>query len=192
MSDENKNKEFDLENEEFNDSEERDVDFSEIEGSEEKDELIQKLESDLKDSEDKYLRALADLENFKKRTIKERSELLKYQGERVFQDLLDIVDNLERALEHQESSYEDFKAGISMISEMFTSTLNKWEVKAESSEGQVFDPVKHNAISRVPDSRVEPGTVVSELTKTYYYKDRLLRPGDVVVADKPAESNEEE
>lgn len=141
------------------------------------------VEAKIQELEDKYLRTLAEFENFKKRTIKERSELVKYQGERVFTDILNVVDNFELAMQHLDADPASVKQGISMIFSSFQEFLGKWEVRAETSIGEKFDPNKHNAISKVPGDDKTAGTIVGELKKAYFYKDKLIRTGDVVVAD---------
>lgn len=140
------------------------------------------LSKELAESRDKYLRLLADFENFKKRALKEQSELLKYQGERLVVDLLEVVDNLELALSHSAAEYEKLKAGLDMVYRMFVERLGKWEIRGEPSMGAEFDPYKHAAISRVPGNNLKPGTIVGELKKPYFYKDKLIRVGEVVVA----------
>ncbi len=145
---------------------------------------VDKLKAELEDTKDRLLRSLAEFDNFRKRAIKERSELLKYQGEAVFQDLLDILDNLELALKHADADPANLRQGVALIHKLFLDCLKKWDLKAESAVGLDFDPSKHNAISRVEvkDANVKSGTVVNELKKAYYYKDKLLRPAEVVVA----------
>jgi molecular chaperone GrpE len=68
---------------------------------------------------------------------------------------------------------------------MFVERLGKWDVRGESGVGLPFDPQRHAAISRVPGADVKPGTIVGELKKAYFYKDKLIRPGEVVVAAEP-------
>ncbi len=198
------------------DSIDRDADFSSLDGSDEIPEDrgtyaaqtgsgddTERLRSELKETNDKYLRALADLENYKKRTLKERSDLLKYQGEKVFVDLLEVVDNLEFALQYSGApelpseppafspeSAEKLRQGLVLIHKLFLNILGKWEVRPESALGKLFDPQHFSAISKVPTTDVEPGTVISELKKAYFYKDRMLRPGEVVVADAAPTANE--
>lgn len=168
--------------------EKRDLDFDSLdaEGNMSADaEQMEQLRADAAENHNKYLRALADFENYKKRVLKERSEQLKYQGEKVFVDIVDIVDNLELALKHSEAQPEKFREGVEMIHQMFRSTLEKWEVRQKPGKGEKFDPNHHSAISRVPTSDVEPGTIIDELKSAYYYKDKLLRVGEVVVAVAP-------
>lgn len=139
-------------------------------------------EQELADMKDRYLRLMADFENFKKRALKEQSELLKYQGERVVVDLLEVLDNLELALAHSSAEYDKLKQGLEMVHRMFVERLGRWEIRGESSVGREFDPHRHSAISRVPGNSAKPGTVVGELKKPYFYKDKLIRVGEVVVA----------
>jgi molecular chaperone GrpE len=69
-----------------------------------------------------------------------------------------------------------------MTHKVFLERLGKWEIRGESGVGSTFDPQKHAAISRVPGSDAKPGTIIGELKKAYFYKDKLIRPGEVVVA----------
>jgi molecular chaperone GrpE len=140
------------------------------------------LEKQLAESKDRYLRLMADFENFKKRALKEQSELLKYQGERLVVDLLEVLDNLELALAHSAAEYDKLKTGLEMTHKMFIERLARWEIRGESSVGKEFDPHRHAAISRVPGGEEKVGTVVGELKKPYFYKDKLIRVGEVVVA----------
>jgi molecular chaperone GrpE len=143
------------------------------------------LAKEVAETRERYVRLMADFENFKKRALKEQSELLKYQGERVIIDLLDVLDNLELALGHSSADADKLKTGLEMIQKMFVERLGKWEVRGESGIGAPFDPQRHAAISRVPSADTKPGTILGELKKAYFYKDKLIRPGEVVVASEP-------
>ena len=161
------------------DSEEGAVEVSEAEA------LLNELEA----TKDKYVRLLAEFDNYKKRTLKEQSELMKYQGERLVVELLEVLDNLELALSHSTADHEKLKEGLAMVHKMFVDRLARWEIRGESGMGAKFDPHKHAAISQVPGSDVEPGTIVGELKKPYFYKDKLIRVGEVVVAAEGEASN---
>ena len=143
---------------------------------------FRKVEEDIKEANERHLRLLAEFENFKKRTLKERSDLLKYQGEQIFVDMIEILDNLELALEHSTADPDKLKTGLELIKKMFVDKLNRWEVKSESGIGKEFNPQQYAAISQVKDPSAKPGTIVGELKKPYFYKDRLIRVGEVVVA----------
>jgi molecular chaperone GrpE len=138
------------------------------------------LEAELADAKDRYLRLAADFENFKRRALKEQSELLKYQGEKIVVDMLEVLDNLELALSHSSASQDSLKTGLEMVHKLFVEKLGKWQIRGDSSVGSQFDPQKHAAISRVPGA--ESGVIVGELKKPYYYKDKLIRCGEVIVA----------
>ena len=158
---------------------------------------IEKLKKEVASAQDKYLRSLADFENYKKRTLKERSELLKYQGEQLVIDLIRVIDDFDLAMQFAngqmnegQSDPEKFRQGIELIYKGFCDVLKKWDIRAESSIGKVFDPVKNLAISRIYSPEAAVGTVVSELKKVFFYKDKLIRVGEVVVATEPPAENE--
>jgi len=151
---------------------------------------IAALRAEVADHKDKYLRALADFENYKKRALKERSELIKYQGERIIEDFLEVLDALELGLAHGESDPAKVLEGLKLIHKLFLDTLGRWEVRPDPAMGKDFDPVKHKAISRMVVPNAKVGTVVGELKKPYFYKDKLLRPGEVVVATEPTEEEQ--
>lgn len=142
----------------------------------------EQLKALLEGEKDKYLRLLAEFENYKRRAIKDRGDLLKYQGEQLITELLEVLDNLDLALTYSSAEHEKLVSGLQMVQKMFTDKLEKWGVKGESCVGKDFDPVKHSAISKVPGGDNKPGTIVGELKKPYYYKDKLIRVGEVVVA----------
>lgn len=144
-----------------------------------------RMAQELGEAKDRYLRLMADFENFKKRALKEQSELLKYQGERLVVDLLEVLDNLELALAHSSAEYDKLKAGLEMTHKLFVEKLGRWDIRGEAGTGKTFDPQRHQAISRVAAADAKPGTIVGELKKAYFYKDKLIRPGEVVVAVSP-------
>lgn len=146
---------------------------------------IESLKSELAETKDKYIRLLAEFDNYKKRVTKERSELLKYQGESFIYDMLEVVDNLERALKHAESEPAALKEGIELIFKRLSLILDKWEIKGQESAGQAFDPAIHQAISMFTLDGLESPQVSEELKKAYFYKDKLIRAGQVIVAVPP-------
>jgi molecular chaperone GrpE len=164
-----------------NDPDARDADFSLFDRVNQQAEL----EKELKDVKEKYLRTLADLDNIKKRSMKERSDMLRYEGESLLRDLLPVIDNFDRAMENSESTAEQLREGLGLISKMLGQTLEKWNVRSESAVGKPFDPQVHEAISQIPSADHEAGIVMNELEKIYYFKDKMLRPARVVVATAP-------
>lgn len=146
------------------------------------DDELHKLKAEIEELKDKHLRSLAEFENYKKRVIKERSELIKYQGESIVKDILDVVDDFERAIKFADADPATLKDGVQMIYKAFIDVLGRHEVRGESSIGKTFDPVKHAAISKVPAPDKEADEVIDELKKPYFYKDKLIRVGEVVIA----------
>lgn len=140
------------------------------------------LQQEVAELQDKYMRALADFENYKKRAIKERSELLKYQGERILVDLVEVLDNLSLALQYKDSEPQKLAQGLELVHKMFVDSLSKWEVRPVSAVGKEFDPTRYEALSRVPVDDATPGTVIKEIKSAFMYKDKLLRAGSVIVA----------
>lgn len=139
------------------------------------------------ENRDRWIRAVAELENFKKRSATERNRLLKYKNEDLLRDLLPIMDNMERALSHceQTARSDSFVDGVCMILGMFREVLKRYDVTEVSALGEPFDPHRHEALMRVPVPDKEPNIVVEVLEKGYMYQDRLLRPAKVGVATRP-------
>ncbi len=136
------------------------------------------------ENRDCWLRAAAELENFRKRTVQEKSRLLKYGNEQLLRDLLPVVDNLERALAHAERTEvsETFVDGVSLIAGMLKDVLERYGVREIKALGEAFDPNVHEAISRMAQAGTGPNVVVQEIETGYLYHDRLLRPAKVVVS----------
>ncbi len=157
-------------------------------------EELKKKEEEIKDSFDKYLRALAELENFKKRVAKEKEGVWAYANERVISDLLPILDNFERALDSGKNSkeFDAFYQGVELIYRQLKEALEKEGLRDFSSKGEIFDPSKHEAIAAVEWEDSPPDTVVEEVQKGYYLKDRLLRPARVMVSKAKTEEEEKE
>lgn len=174
---------------ESNESEVKVESDQEVEVSAEEESQVDVVTRELAETKDRYIRLMAEFENYKKRTIKEQSELMKYQGERLVVELLEVLDNLELALSHSAADHDKLKEGLEMVHKMFVDRLGRWEIRGESGIGSQFDPHKHSAISKVPGRDAQPGTIVGELKKPYFYKDKLIRVGEVVVATEPESDN---
>ncbi len=144
---------------------------------------VEKLELELAESKDKYLRLVAEFDNFRKRTAKERLELIQTAGKDVIIPLLEVVDDTERAQKQLE------KVKIGPEAEGLLLTLNKLKsvlqgrgVKAMESIGTDFDPDKHEAITEIPaPSPNLVGKVIDEVEKGYYLNDKIIRFAKVVV-----------
>lgn len=148
------------------------------------DPLIQMAEK-LKEAENKYLYLYADFENYKKRSIKERSDWIKFGWENVAKDLLEVLDNFERALAHlPESTDTNLKSGLEMVSKHFFSVLNKQKVEPITTQGK-FNPELHEALSILPSETVPNGEIIETVSKGYTLHGRLLRAAKVVVSAGP-------
>jgi molecular chaperone GrpE len=146
-------------------------------------ELMQKL----KEEHEKLLRTAADLENYKKRAQKEKEEIQKYGSERLLKDLLPVLDNFDRALEHASSAsdFDSFKKGVELIRKQFEDVLARHGVKAFSAKGEAFDPTRHEAMSSAETTDMPPNHVFSEVLRGFMLNDRLVRPALVVVSRAP-------
>jgi molecular chaperone GrpE len=133
---------------------------------------------------DRLLRYAADMENLKKRQEKERAELLQFANENLIKELLPVVDNLERALEHgrQLEAPSALMEGLNLVYQSFIKALNRFGVTAVVCVGEPFDPAFHNAVVQEETTEVPDCTVTKELQKGYLLHNRLLRPAMVVVA----------
>ena len=153
-------------------------------------EQLQAKEEEAKNNYDRFLRQTADLENFKKRIMREKEDASRFANEALVKELLPIVDNLERAVSHTKGGNEgSLVEGVEMILKGLLDALGKHGVVQISAVGQPFDPQLHEAMTQVESADYEPNTVSEEHQKGYLLKDRLLRPSLVTVV-KALKSNE--
>jgi molecular chaperone GrpE len=150
-------------------------------------ELQHQLEEKTQEAAENYARLLrlaADMENLKKRQERERAELLQFGNENLVKELLPVVDNLERALDHgrQLAAPEALLEGIDRVYQGFIKALERFGVAPFDSVGQNFDPAFHNAMMQEEAPDVPDCSVIKELQKGYLMNQRLLRPAMVVVA----------
>jgi molecular chaperone GrpE len=142
---------------------------------------VAKLRREIADLRDRSMRTLADFDNFRKRSERERQDARRYALLEPLRDFLAVVDNLERALSAQGSA-EDLKRGVEMTLRQFQEQLRRHGVKELAAKGTAFDPALHEAVLREEDPAVERPTVVEELQRGYMMHERLLRPAMVKVA----------
>jgi len=140
------------------------------------------------DFRDRYLRTLADFENFRKRSEREKDDFRRYALVGVIRDLLPVIDNFDRALEHAEEG-DEFHKGVALIYKQLFDVLQRHGLKTISESGVRFDPNIHEAVVREEDPSVPSHTVVAILQKGYFLHDRLLRPAMVKVAVGGSEEN---
>lgn len=146
-----------------------------------------KLEAEIQEQKDKYLRLFAEFDNFKRRNAKERIELMQTAGKEVITSMLDILDDCDRA-EKQMTATDDIsqlKEGVQLIFNKLRSTLQGRGLKPMDSIHTEFDVEKHEAITEIPAPTKDlQGKVVDEVTKGYYLNDKIIRYAKVVVGKK--------
>ena len=162
--------------------------------SADRDDLLAKyreMEDQLRQEKERVLRIAADSENFKKRLQREKEEQTRYANEAFMRELLPVIDNLERALQHSAPTpgQNSLLEGLTMTLKGFTDTLARFGCTPVEAIGKPFDPNFHEAVSQEESAEVAPNTVLKELQKGYLLKERLLRPAMVIVS-KPASEAE--
>ena len=199
MSEENNNKleEQDLKNptsekEEQVSEEPKDQEETEISPEE----LIEKLNEEITGLKDQRLRAIAELENFRKRAEKDHSDALKYGVSNFAKEIITIRDNIERAqssISDEAKNNETIKSvieGIDLIAQSVVATFEKIGIKKIESLNEKFDHNLHQAMMEIENDELEPGTIVQELIPGYTLHDRLLRPAMVGVSKKPKKNED--
>jgi molecular chaperone GrpE len=198
-------------NGEFDDVREEDLEVIPPDAEEEREEsaplgeevarLTQALErktKEVKEVNEKYLRASADFDNYRKRMQRDLADFRKYANEQLALELLTVVDHLGLALKHARDSGENenvqgLREGVELVYKQLRDALEKFDVKAFASEGQPFDPARHEAMMQVVTDDAPENTVVQVLQEGYLYHDKVLRHAKVGVskkADTPADNEE--
>lgn len=142
---------------------------------------LEKVQKELAEVREQWVRTLADLDNYRKRTERESRETKRYALVEPMRDLVGVVDNLERALAAG-GSVDDLKLGVRMTLQQLVDVLKSHGVRDISAAGTPFDPSMHDAVARFEDASVSAPTVAEELQRGYVLHDRLLRPALVKVA----------
>jgi molecular chaperone GrpE len=147
------------------------------------DDVVEKLNADLQEQKDKYLRLLAEFDNYKRRSARERVELSQTAGKEIIVSLLDVLDDCDRAEKQlqQEKSTQDL-SGVFLVFNKLRNLLQNRGLKAMESLHSEFDVEKHEAISEVPAPAPDlRGKVVAEVIKAYYLNDKIIRFAKVIV-----------
>ena len=140
-------------------------------------------EKEARDNWDRFVRERADLENYRKRVNREKEELLNYGNKSLIEEILPVLDSMERALGHaSEDGQAAVVEGIRMTHGMLVAALKKFGVTPIEAVGTPFDSAFHQAMAQVPSDEYPPNTVVEEYQKGYLLKERLLRPAMVTVS----------
>ena len=141
-----------------------------------------RFKAELSREHDLYLRALADFDNYRRRVERERAESDHAGKRELILPLLEVLDDFNRALEHLGNAPEWVSLGFDAIYRRLNSILQAQGIVPYESVGEIFDPVRHEAVGLTENQDVEPGTVVAELNRGYCWGDEVLRPARVRVA----------
>ena len=154
-------------------------------------EQIRLKDEEILKQKDTFLREKAELENFKKRLTKEKEDFVQFANERLLKELLQIEDNLERAMAAPNATLESLKEGVEMIQKQFKDFLKTQKVAAIEALGKPFDPNLHEVLNQQESEEHEENTVIEEYSKGFTLNGRILRPAKVVISKKPAEKEED-
>ena len=147
---------------------------------------IHELKALVEAEKDRALRLSAEFENYKKRTAKETQDFKRFANETLLKQLFSVVDNLERAIDISEENSENKNLldGVKMTHKEMVRIFDTFEVKALKSEGEIFDPNFHQAVTQEESDSCPENTVIKELQKGYTLHGRLVRPSMVIVSKK--------
>jgi molecular chaperone GrpE len=151
-------------------------------GYTELEEELEAAQQEASDYKDKYLRAQAEMANFKKRLERRYEEQVEEEKKHLLLKFLSVADNLERALNHADLNEDGLRDGVQLTYQELQHLLAREGVEQMAAEGQPFDPSYHEAVAVIPTSETKADTVVAEVQKGYLYQDQLLRPAKVHVA----------
>lgn len=147
---------------------------------------LDRVNAELADSKDQFIRKVAEMENFRKRLLRDKEEAVLFANRNLLTDLVQIIDDFERAIKSSEAA-RDFDAlhnGVAMIEQQFTSMLDrKYGLKRFDSVGQEFDPVKHEAVMMEPNDEFEVSTVLADFQRGYILHDKVIRTSKVKVSN---------
>jgi molecular chaperone GrpE len=192
MKDENKKIKVDDEkkSEEKINNEETASEQKQEEEADKRDLRIAELEKEAAELKDKFLRKVAEFENYKRRTENDQFNLIKYSAISFIVRLLPVIDDFERSLDHIEDAkdIDAIKEGLKLIYGKLKKALDEEGVKKIDAVGKPFDVEYHEAIMQRSDDSVEPHTVLNEVEKGYLYKDKVIRHSKVIVSEEPSEA----
>ena len=182
----------DQESEEASIEEENIEEAKELSPLEQLEEQIRLKDDELLKQKDTFLREKAELDNFKKRLVKEKEDFVQFANERLLKELIQIEDNMERAMTASNATLKSLQEGVEMIQKQFATFLKNQKVKPIEALGKPFDPNLHEVLNQQESEEHEENTVIQEYSKGYTLNGRILRSAKVVIAKKPAEKKETE
>jgi molecular chaperone GrpE len=155
---------------------------------------LQDAEKKAAENYDKYVRAVAELDNYRKRAVREKADAIQYGNETLLRDILPLVDGMDRALEHACNSedFEAFKKGLKLLQGQLLGCLQKHGVEMIDTAGKDFDPHVHEAMMQVESAEHEDSQVVGEFERGYLLNGRLLRPAKVSVCKRSSMDDDPE
>jgi len=147
-------------------------------------EQLEKTEKEYKELEDRLLRVAAEFDNYKKRTVREFQSIIKNANEELISQLVETLDNFQRALDSAKSSndYDSFHKGVELIYQHFKDILVKEGLKEIKAIGELFDPHFHEAVMQQESDRFPDGTVMDEISKGYMLNDKVIKHSKVIVS----------
>lgn len=155
---------------------------------------LEEAEKKAADNYDKYVRTVAELDNYRKRAAREKADAIQYGNENLLRDILPLVDGMDRALEHACNSedFEAFRKGLKLLQGQLLGCLQKHGVEMIDTAGKDFDPHVHEAMMQVESAGHEESQVVGEFERGYLLNGRLLRPAKVSVCKRPSRGGDRE
>lgn len=142
-----------------------------------------KLQKELDEKNEQFLRLCAEYDNFRKRSQKEKQDIYTSSQAEIVKELLPVLDNFDRAAENKECSFEDYKKGIDLIFTQLGEILKKLGIESYGARGDEFDPNIHNAVMTVEDPELGENQIASVFSKGYKLGDRIIREAVVQVAN---------
>lgn len=149
---------------------------------EEKADSVKTAEQQKKEDDEKYMRLMAEFQNYKKRVAKEKQDIQSFANEKIITELLEVLDNFERSLEHSGDADENYVKGMEMIFQQLKTAMEKAGLKEIQALGEDFDPAVHNAVMQEESDELESGKVSKVLQKGYKLNDKVIRAAMVAVA----------
>jgi len=169
-----------------------DIETEEVDELDELKATVERLEKEVEEYKNQYLRKHADFENFRKRMLREKEDSIRYANANLLKDLISVIDDFERAIESAQDSkdFESFLSGIQLIEKQFASMLeNNWGLKRMETVGEEFDPQKHEALMMEENPECTTEVVLEDYQKGYYLHDRVIRHAKVKVGKPPADAD---
>ena len=143
---------------------------------------VKTAEQQKKEDDEKYMRLMAEFQNYKKRVAKEKQDIQSFANEKIITELLEVLDNFERSLEHSSDADENYVKGMEMIFQQLKTAMEKAGLKEIQALGEDFDPAVHNALMQEESDELESGKVSKVLQKGYKLNDKVIRAAMVAVA----------